>query len=306
MVRSNRAVTQRTTTSEDVPEEQMTFLGHLDALRHALVRGSIPIILIIGLALIVRLQPVMIGEMGLILPVPIPLTCDLNDPAACGSQMGDNVANQLIAQAQQDLLPADVEMVTISPVDGVLAQVCVAGFVGLVLGMPFLVYQLGRFLSPALRPRERKVAYATIVPASSLFLGGALFAYRWLLPFTYAFLYGYVPTGTRSLITLPSFIEFTVLFIVAFGLSFELPVIMALLSYSGLVDPDLYRRGWRFAVIAIFIFAAVITPDASGVTMFIVAAPMVALYVVGWLVGRRVYPHGSSTSAERPRGVDAP
>ena len=112
-----------------------------------------------------------------------------------------------------------------------------------------------------------------------------------MVPFSIDFLYGYaVPIGAQTFITLDELISFVVLFVVAFGISFELPVIMWVLSAIGIVDAKFWRNNWRYAAVAIVIFGAVITPDGSGFTMWFVALPMMALYLAGYLVIKRRKP----------------
>ena len=82
---------------------------------------------------------------------------------------------------------------------------------------------------------------------------------------------------------LSEFLDFVLWFSLAFGIAFELPVVMYGLSYLGIVTPEFWKKNWRYATIAIFIFGAVITPDGSGVTMMLVSIPMLFLYVAGYI-----------------------
>lgn len=104
-----------------------------------------------------------------------------------------------------------------------------------------------------------------------------------VLPFTFTFLYGIaIAMGAQPFLQLQEFLDFVLLFSLAFGIAFELPVIMYGLTVLGVVDADFWKRHWRFAVVGIFFFGAAITPDGSGVTMMLVAVPMLGLYAGGY------------------------
>jgi len=133
-----------------------------------------------------------------------------------------------------------------------------------------------------------------------LFLSGVTLCFVVVLPFTFNLLYSVQTSlGANFLILYGNdFIDFVIWFTLAFGLAFELPILMYGLSYLGIVRSDFWKKYWRFATIAIFLFGAIITPDGSGVTMMLVSIPMLALYVIGYaataLRERRVVPTKSS------------
>jgi sec-independent protein translocase protein TatC len=93
------------------------------------------------------------------------------------------------------------------------------------------------------------------------------------------------------------FISFVLLFMLAFGLAFELPVLMYGLTALGIISSEFWKKNWRFAAIAIFVFGAIITPDGSGITMFLVALPMLALYVLGYAASVRLERRRERTKA---------
>jgi len=90
-----------------------------------------------------------------------------------------------------------------------------------------------------------------------------------------------------TFLNIMDFVTFVLQFLLAFGISFQLPLIMYAVSLSGLVDAKFWRRNLRYAIIAIIVFGAVITPDGSGVTMWFVSLPMIALYFAGMVVAER-------------------
>jgi sec-independent protein translocase protein TatC len=126
------------------------------------------------------------------------------------------------------------------------------------------------------------------LPVSLLFIFGVVFSYLLVIPFTLNFLYSYGESiGAETFLTVNDFITFVLQFVLGFGVAFQLPIIMYLLSLSGLTDSKFWQKNFRYAIIIITIFGAVITPDGSGVTMWFVALPMIALYAVGIIAIRR-------------------
>ena len=162
-------------------------------------------------------------------------------------------------------------------------------FLGILFGMPMIVYQFGKFVSPGLYPHERAILIKTALPATFLFGLGCAFAYFIIIPFTIDFLYGFAfAMDVQPFLSLESFISFVIIFLIAYGLVFELPIIMVGLTRLGVVSAQFWGDNWRYAFVAMVIFGAFVTPDGSGITQLMVAAPMMVLYVIGYLVSRRV------------------
>jgi len=121
-----------------------------------------------------------------------------------------------------------------------------------------------------------------MLPIFLLFIFGVVFSYILVIPFTLNFLYKYGESiGAETFLTVDDFIAFVLQFILGFGIAFQLPVLMYALSLSGLTDSRFWQKNFRYAIIIITIFGAVITPDGSGVTMWFLALPMIALYAIG-------------------------
>jgi sec-independent protein translocase protein TatC len=127
-----------------------------------------------------------------------------------------------------------------------------------------------------------------ILPMFLLFIFGVVFSYILVIPFTLNLLYKYGESvGAETFLTVNDFITFVLQFILGFGIAFQLPVLMYVLSLGGLTDSKFWQKNFRYAIIIITIFGAIITPDGSGVTMWFIALPMVALYAVGIVMIRR-------------------
>src|SRR3990172_9589365 len=171
---------------------------------------------------------------------------------------------------------------TPEPLDNIVAQIYIAALGGIVFGMPVIVREMTGFIKPALKEREINVSRAITIPALGLFIAGCLFSYFLVVPYILDFLYKYGESaGLMTLLNIMDFVSFVLQFLLAFGISFQLPLVMYAATASGVIDATFWRKNIRYAIVIIVIFGAVITPDGSGVTMWFIGGPMVALYVVG-------------------------
>jgi sec-independent protein translocase protein TatC len=164
-------------------------------------------------------------------------------------------------------------------VDSFSISLNLAFYAGLVLAFPLLLFFLAEFVLPALTAAERKYLWPAAAIGFGLFLTGVLFAYFVVLPQTLNFFYhdaeslGWKPTWTVG-----EYYSFTTQFVIAFGLAFELPVVVLLLVKLGILDVAALKRLRPYAVIAVMIFAAVLTPTTDMVTMLLMGVPMYLLY----------------------------
>jgi len=254
----------------------MTFFEHLEELRRRLKVAVGVFIVAFVFMLTFSIQPTSLGQTAIWLPVP---TAD----------QGQTIPAQFIVLLNHSLVQGSAVLVVLTPWEAVIAQLKVGMFLAAVITSPVTTYEFWRFIAPGLKPRERRLVFRIATPVVSLFLLGVLVSLLVVLPFTFPFLYAFARAfGAQPFLRFEDFLDFVLMFSLAFGLSFELPVVMYGLSYLGIVQPEFWKRNWRYAAIAIFIFGAVITPDGSGVTMMLVAMPMLALYVAGYIaVARR-------------------
>lgn len=156
-------------------------------------------------------------------------------------------------------------------------RVQISLFLGVVLTSPWWIYQLWAFVTPGLDRRERRYAIGFLAAAVPLFLLGAGVAW-WALPHAVQMLTSFTPTDAQNLIDAPAYLGFVMRLVLAFGIAFLLPVIIVALDMVGVVGGQTWLRAWRWAVVAIFTFAALATPTPDALTMLFVASPMCALY----------------------------
>ena len=145
---------------------------------------------------------------------------------------------------------------------------------GVVASSPIWLYQLWGFLAPGLHRNEKRYTLGFVGAGVPLFLGGAVLAYE-ILPQTAQIMIGFVPDDTTNLLPLDDFLDLVVRMIIVFGLAFELPLVLVLLNFTGIVSGRRMLGWWRGMVIGITVFAAVATPTGDPLTMCLLAAPIV-------------------------------
>ena len=161
---------------------------------------------------------------------------------------------------------------------------------GLIFGMPIIVYQALRFVSPGLRPGERRWLYLTVVGAFILFLAGVAFAYYVALPPALDFLLNFGKDLAKPNIRVGSYIDFVTRLLFWTGVTFETPLLVMFLARFGIVSARQLLRWWRLAVVAAFVVAAIVTPTIDPVTQSMVAGPIIVLYFLGIILAVIVQP----------------
>lgn len=240
---------------------------HLEELRKRLLRMVAAVGIIAVFVLSFHLNAFDYNGITLYYPTPDPL---------------DNLAAQITIFLKNQLIPESVQLIQTAPGQAFFAQFYLAGLIGIVFGMPVIVKELVGFVSPALDKKEIKIIRSMTIPAVALFVAGCLFSYFYVTPYILQFLYTYgESSGLVTFLNVVDFVTFVLQFLLAFGISFQLPLIMYAISASGMVDAKFWRKNIRYAVIMIVIFGAVVTPDGSGITMWFVSVPMIVLYLLG-------------------------
>ena len=157
---------------------------------------------------------------------------------------------------------------------------------GVLAASPVVFYQLWAFVSPGLYSKEKMQILPLVFISTLLFLVGAGFCYYTVLPYSLKFLIGFSGDLLSPLITVGSFISFAGMLMLAFGICFQLPVAAYFLGRIGLINPTILRKGRRYAVILILIFAAILTPSPDVATQLMLAVPLYLLYEVSIIIVR--------------------
>ena len=246
---------------------------HLEELRKRIIKMVIAVAIVTFFILGFHLTPLVYNDIKLYYPYPNPL---------------DNMAAQLTVIMKNQLIPPTVQLIQTAPGQAFFAQFYVAVLLGIVISMPIIVREFFGFLAPAFEKKEIQIIRSITIPAVFLFICGCLFSYFFVTPYVLDFLYKYgQSSGLVTFLNIVDFITFVLQFLLAFGISFQLPLIMHAVSSSGLVDIKFWRKNIRYAIIAMVILGAAITPDGSGITMWFVSGPMIALYLLGMFYTER-------------------
>ena len=246
---------------------------HLNELRKSIVRIAITVGIISMFLISFHAEPIQVNGIQLFYPTPDPL---------------DNIAAQITNHMRETLVPKDVQLIQTAPGQAFFAQIYIAALVGVILSMPVIVKELVGFIKPALKEKEIKISRNISLPAVGLFIAGCVFSYFYVIPYILDFLYRYGESaGLVTFLNVIDFVTFVLQFLLAFGISFQLPLVMYAVSSTGMVDAKFWRGNIRYAVVAMVIFGAAVTPDGSGVTMWFIAGPMIALYIAGMAIIER-------------------
>ncbi|MCH7576674.1 MAG: twin-arginine translocase subunit TatC [Chloroflexi bacterium] len=162
---------------------------------------------------------------------------------------------------------------------------------GLILGMPMIVYQGLRFVSPGLSSNETRWLYATVAGTFVLFLGGVAFAYYIALPPALGFLLDFGGGDiAKPNIRVGSYVDFVTRLLFWTGVTFQTPLVVMYLARFGIVSARQLLRWWRFAIVGAFVIAAIVTPTIDPVTQSLVAGPIIVLYFLGIILAVFVQP----------------
>lgn len=197
---------------------------------------------------------------------------------------------RLYFMVQEPLDKLHIKLNYTHPMDPLNLYLQVSLIGGAILASPFILYQVWLFVAPGLYQRERRFVVPFMAATVTLFLAGASFGYFYVLPGALKILIVDFGKDFNPIVTIEEYTGFFLSIILGLGISFELPVLIFFLSLFGIVTPKFLWNNIRYAILAIFVVAAIITPSPDPWTMCIYAIPMLALYVLGigvsWWVKR--------------------
>lgn len=195
-------------------------------------------------------------------------------------------------------LPQGGSMIATEVISPFLTPIKLAFFVALVLAMPVVLYQLWAFVAPGLYKHEKRFALPMLVSAVVLFYVGCAFAYFFVLPAVAKFMSGVAPSGVTVMPDIGRYLDFALTLFLAFGLCFEVPVVLWILVILGLVTPAQLAESRRYAIVGAFILAAIFTPP-DVLSQTLLAVPMCLLYELGILGSRMLVRAQAQSTAER-------
>ncbi len=229
---------------EPYEDKQMPLLDHLEELRERVIKSLIAIILC-AIASLILVKP---------------LVKILEAPAS------------------------SIHFLQLSPGEFLFVSIKVAGYSGLIIAIPYIVFQILSFVLPGLSQNEKKLIAPAVAGSAILFLGGIFFAWKALLPAALNFLIGYGAEVVEPLWSIEKYLDFVLLLMVGTGLSFQIPILQLLLGLLGLIKWQKMLSAWRWVLIASAIAGAVITPSTDPITMILLASSIYILFLIGVLL----------------------
>ena len=211
----------------------------------------------------------------------------------------DDIFGLLLAPAVH-ALGAGQPLQAIAPAEIFFSYVKCALLAGFLFALPVVFWQIWAFVAPGLYPREKNAILPFVFVSTVLFIGGAVFGYTQILPIMFQFFTSYDNDWVKSAWTMHEVFKLTTSMFLAFGVAFELPVFVFLLAVAGIVDAPTLFRGTRYAILVIFIAAAIITPSPDWVSQCLLGVPMVALYLIGVGVAYVFGPRRQSEESQLP------
>ncbi|MFZ5432791.1 MAG: twin-arginine translocase subunit TatC [Calditrichota bacterium] len=202
--------------------------------------------------------------------------------AAIAGFFGADRALQFLVKPFQEMVAGSLAL--LAPADGFVIQIKMAFTIGAVLASPFVFFKLYGFIGPGLKREEKRWLWPIVIVGTLLFWGGVAFAWV-ILPTAIEFLGSFAQFGIQNIWSLKNYVNLVLFLLLAFGIIFQLPLIIGILISTGLVPSRFFRRNRRYAIVVIFILAAFATPTTDALTMSLMVAPLIVLYELSIWIG---------------------
>jgi sec-independent protein translocase protein TatC len=262
---------------KDTPEGEMSFMDHIEVLRWHLVRSSAVILVFAGFAFAypeIIFDKIIFGPKSPDFPT-YKILCALGHKIGAAEQM-------CLKELKFQIINTDLS-------GQFTTHLWIAILTGIICGFPYVLWEIWRFIKPALKGTESSPAAIFIINASLLFIFGVLFAYFIIVPLSVNFLATYQASAEiTNMPSMDSYISLVSTLVLATGLVFELPILVYFLSRMGIMTPKFMRTYRRHAVVVILIVGAVITPSPDITSQMLVAIPLYGLYELSIYVSRYV------------------
>jgi sec-independent protein translocase protein TatC len=203
----------------------------------------------------------------------------------------------LLAQPLLSALPAGATMIATDVTGTFLVPLKVTLMAGFLFALPYVLYQMWAFVAPGLYQHEKRLALPVIVSSFVFFLVGMSFAYFVVFPVAFGFFAGYTPPGVQMMTDIDKYLSFVLTMFIAFGITFETPVIVVVLVRMGIVGLDKLRAARSYVIVGAFVLGAIFTPP-DVISQLLLAVPLWLLYEVGLLLARFVSTSKPATEEE--------
>jgi sec-independent protein translocase protein TatC len=244
--------------TDTAPQEG--FMSHLVELRNRLIKA---VIAVMGIFVVLFLYP------------------------------GASVIYDFLAQPMLASLPQGTRMIATGVITPFMVPVKVTLLAAFVLALPYVLYQAWAFVAPGLYRHEQKLAMPLIVSSSLLFLAGMAFCYFIVFNTVFAFITSFAPQSITPAPDIEAYLSFVITMFIAFGVTFEVPIVVVLLVRMGIMTVEKLREIRGYVVVVAFVIAAIVTPP-DVISQFMLAVPLWILYEVGLLFARNIKPRKSS------------
>ncbi len=182
------------------------------------------------------------------------------------------------------------KLIFTEPAEAFFLWIKIAALTGVLIASPYIMWQVWLFIAPGLYAKEKKLAIPFVLVSSTLFVSGAAFAHYFVFPAAWRFFAGFSNEFMEFMPRVAPVFSLYVKLTLSLGLVFQMPVLMFVLARLGIVTAGFLLKNFKYAVLLIFVAAAVITPDGNPVVQVMVAGPMIVLYLLGilaaWLFGK--------------------
>ena len=216
-------------------------------------------------------------------------------------------ANRLFTVAAQplmDKLPEGTSMIATEVASPFLTPFKLALFVAVFITMPVTLYQTWAFVAPGLYRKEKKLVMPLMMTSTLLFYAGVAFAYFVVFPIMFRFFTAVVPAGVAMMTDMNSYLSFLLTLFMAFGITFEVPVAIMLLVWTGFVTPKQLGKQRPYIILAAFVIGMLITPP-DFISQTLLAVPMLLLFEVGLFMADRFVPHKDADKSDDATGSKA-
>jgi sec-independent protein translocase protein TatC len=211
-----------------------------------------------------------------------------------GTVVAFTKANYLFEILKMPLLKVNpnLKLYFLSPTEPFFTAFKISFLAGFILVSPFVFYQIWKFIEPALYEHEKKLVFPFVIFTTLFFIIGCLFSFYLVLPVAIGFFinFGNIQLGAEAIFSVKEYISFVLRMILAFGLTFELPVILSLLARLGLVTPEFLVKSRPYFIVLAFIIAAIITPTPDAISQLMLAIPLILFYEISILMAKYLYP----------------
>lgn len=192
----------------------------------------------------------------------------------------------IITRPLTQALPKNSYLIYTGMTEAFFVYIKLAFFASLIITSPFILYQIWKFISPGLLASEKKYVVPFVVSSTLLFIGGILFGYFIALPPAFEFFVSFNNKYLQAMISFRDYLSLFVTFLLGFGLSFELPIFIFFLAKLGIVNAKMLSKQRRYAILIIFIVAAILTPSPDALSQILMAIPLMFLYEVSIFIAR--------------------